>query len=411
LSGLRLGAYRSVLRSPGAPRLVAAALVGRLPQGMLPLAVLLTVQAATGSFAAAGAVVAAYMVTAGLAAPVQGRLVDRLGQTAVLVPCTVVFATGFTAVAAGAAAGLPPGALAGLAALGGLGNPPLAPCLRALWAAMPDRDALLERAYALDSTLQELIFITGPLLVSLFLAVRSPTAALVAAAALSVAGTLLFATAPASRRWRGEPRARHWAGALRAPGIRTVVGLAPLIAGSIGVVEVAVAAFAERRGQPGAAGVLLAMWSVGSMAGGLWYGTRAWAGPVEQRYPRLLLAVALGYVPPLLVAAVWQMGVVLLAAGACIAPLLACGYLLVDRLAPAGTVTEAFTWMQTGFLAGLSGGAAAGGLLIDRLGVRAALAAAVAVALAGAAAARARRPTLRAGRPAHRRSAEVVMHG
>lgn len=401
---MSLTAYRAVLRAPGAPRLVVAALVGRMPQGMLPLAILLTVEAATGSYAAAGAVVAGYLAAAALVAPVHGRLVDRFGQTAVLVPCTFVFAAGFTAVALAAAAGLPPLALVALAALGGLGNPPLAACLRALWAALL-RGPELERAYALDSTVQELIFISGPLVVGAFLAVAQPAAALVAAAALSVTGTLTFATARASRGWRGGERARHWAGPLRAAGIRTVVALAPLVGITIGMAEVSIPAFAEQRGQPGAAGFLLALWSLGSMAGGLWYGTRIWGGAVERRYAWLLLAVAAGFVPPALVADVWQMGVVLPLAGACIAPLLACGYLLVDRLAPAGTVTEAFTWMLTGFLSGLSGGAAAGGVLIDLFGVRPAFAGAAGVVAAAALVARLRRSTLRAPLPVAARPA------
>jgi hypothetical protein len=228
--------------------------------------------------------------------------------------------------------------------------------------------------------------------VGLCVTLVAPAAALVLSAALTLTGTLAFATSPLSRSWRAEARARDWAGAMRSPGLRTVVGVGALLGVAVGGTEVSVAAVAERAGATGAAGVLLALWSLGSLAGGLLYGGRRLHSPLERRYLRLLAALALGCVPAALAgglplappAALAAMGAALVVAGVAIAPLLVCHYLLVERLAPAGTVTEAFNWALSGFLGGLAGGAALAGAVIEAAGVGPALAAApAAVALAG----------------------------
>src|SRR5690242_19048053 len=81
-----LSTYRSVLSIAGMPRLFSSAVLGRLPQGMSSLAILLLVREATHSFAAAGAAVGANALACAALAPVQGRLIDRYGRSRVLVP-------------------------------------------------------------------------------------------------------------------------------------------------------------------------------------------------------------------------------------------------------------------------------------------------------------------------------------
>ena len=147
---------------------------------------------------------------------------------------------------------------------------------------------------------------------------------------------------------------------------------------AFGLLQVAIAAFAARNGAPGAAGVLLATWTSGSLAGGLIAGGREWAMPVERRYVVLLLLLAGAFALLLLPTTNLQMAAFIVLAGLPIAPWLSCTYLLVDRLTPPGTVTEAFTWILTGFLSGQSIGASLAGTLIDASGPRMALLAATA---------------------------------
>jgi hypothetical protein len=351
---------------------------------MVGLATVLTVRAATGSYALAGAVAGTYAVANSLIAPVHGRLIDRFGQARVLLPCAGVLAVALTGLAAGATLGAPVGLLGACAVLAGLTMPPLSAAGRTLWGLLLGRGDALQAAYALEATAQELVFMLGPLVVALCVTVVAPAAALVLAAALTVSGTIAFATSRLSRSWRPVAGSSGWAGPMRSAGLRTVVGVGVLLGVTVGLVEVSVAAFSQQAGATGAAGVLLALWSAGSMGGGLWYGGRRFRSALERRYLVLAALVMAGLVPAAVVGALAMapvaglaaMGLALVLAGAAIAPMLTCHLLLVDRLAPSGTVTEAFNWALAGFLAGFAAGTATGGALIDGIGVGWALAAA-----------------------------------
>ena len=63
---------------------------------------------------------------------------------------------------------------------------------------------------------------------------------------------------------------------------------------------------------------------------------------------------------------------VLFVAGSAIAPTCASVYAMVERLAPEGTVTEAFAWLATALSVGTATGAAAGGVLVEQGGPAAA---------------------------------------
>ena len=129
---MRLRIYLDVLRTPFVTRLLSSAVVGRMPTAMAGLALVLLVREAGGSYAVAGLVAGTYSVALALTSPLLGRLVDRVGQTRVLVGCAVASALGFGALAA-AGGHVPPVALAGLAALAGASIPPVGACMRALW--------------------------------------------------------------------------------------------------------------------------------------------------------------------------------------------------------------------------------------------------------------------------------------
>jgi MFS family permease len=350
------------------------------------------VHSATGSYAHAGSAAGVFAIATALASPLLGRIIDRVGQTWVLSLCGSVFAAAFATLVLAAQHVEDMTLALGCVAVAGLANPPLAPSMRTLWSARVDGSAL-QTAYALESTMQEVIFITGPLLVALLVTTISPAAAVLAAAGLAFVGTVSFATSPASRAWRGQPRAQDWAGPLRDHGIRTLVAVMVLLAVAFGLLQVAIAAFAAGNGAPGTAGVLLATWTSGSLAGGLVAGGREWAAPVERRYVGLLLLLAGAFALLLLPRTNPQMGALIVLAGLPIAPWLSCTYLLVDRLTPTGTVTEAFTWVLTGFLSGQSVGASLAGMLIDASSPRMALLAATASLTLAAVVALTRWPT------------------
>jgi MFS family permease len=392
---MRLRVYLDVLRTPSVSRLLGSAVVGRMPTAMAGLAIVLLVREAGASYAVAGLVAGAYSIALALTSPLLGRLVDRVGQTRVLVGCAGASALSFGALAA-AGRSASPAVLAALAALAGASSPPVAACMRALWSKLLGHGGQLQAAFAVESTVQELIFVVGPPLVALLAAVFSPAAAVLGTGALLLVGVGVFAATPASRAWRGRRRAADWAGPLRSPGIRAVMASIVLLAGAFGTVEVTVVADAEQLGSRTLAGPLLALWAAGSMVGGLSFGNRASDRGPEQRMIGLLLLVVAGIALLAVAGGLVQLSAGMVLAGLGIAPAIACLYLLVDRLAPAGTVTEAFTWVTTAFATGFAGGNALGGTLVQRVGIDAAFLIAAGGVAAAALLARLRRHALAA---------------
>lgn len=373
---MALNAYGRLLQPPGTARLTAMMLLARIPIGIFGLAIILLVREHSGSFADAGAASAAWAIGAGLVAPVQGRLVDRFGQPAVLIPSTLVNAAAIVGVVIVAESDGALWLLCVLAALGGAAMPPIGACMRSVWADVFADDAgARNTAYSFDSVVAEVFFVAGPLLTTALAALGSPSLALLVGTALSVVGTLGFATGELARRWRSEhDGARPRAGALSARGMRTLMIATVPTGTSFGVLEVAMPAFAVKEGEDAAiAGILLSAMAIGSIAGGLWYGARNWTSEVVPRYLWLHVAFTLLLLPMLVAGSIVQMTVAMVLAGLFLAPTAAAGYLLIDRITPPGTTTEATTWAMTSNVAGAALGAALGGVVIQHADVTLAL--------------------------------------
>jgi hypothetical protein len=362
-----LSGYRRFLRAPGVARLFASMLVGRLPLGMLTLAIVLRITQDGGSYRLAGAVTAAYAIGIGLTAPALSRLIDRRGQTVVLVPCAVAMLAA-TVLLAALPADSAPLELMLAGALLGTTLPPLSSTSRTMWPNVIDDPLALESAYAADATFQELIFILGPLLVVAVNAVAGTAAAIIGAGVIGCGGTLVFATSRVSRSWRPPVHAGRRNKALHSPGVRVlVVTMFALIAG-FAAVEVALIAAARQAGASGASGILLAVWSVGSMLAGFVYGSRSWPGTAPARVVVLLTATA---VLILLLAPQHNLiviGAIVALSGAGGAPALSAIYRTAQHVALPGVVTESYAWLSVGTLVGTAVGAAAAGNVITAHG-------------------------------------------
>ena len=366
--------YRALFSVPGFSRLLVSSVLGRLPSGMFSLAILLFVHGRTGSFLAAGLAVGAFALAGALVGPLLGAFVDRAGQTRVLLGAAAAQGTLLVVLVLTAQAGAAAAAIVAMAALAGAAQPPIAGCIRALWSVLAADGETLETAYALDATTQEVIWTLGPLLVGATVVLVSPAAAVLLCAAITVCGTAFFATSKLSSEWRGDTRERSRASALASPGLRALLGTVALAGVVIGAVEVGLPALALQQGARWSAGVLLALFSIGSMVGGLLYSATSWRRPIGLRYIALLLAMAVGVAP--LIAAHSLAAAFLLSAlaGLGVAPMLSCQFSLVGALACAGTATEAFTWHRGATIAGMAAGSTLGGSLIDAHGARAAFA-------------------------------------
>jgi MFS family permease len=357
-----------ILRNRPARGLLATATLALLPQATLSIALLVHAARLTGSVAAAGLVSGAYALALGLGGPAAGRIADRRGQTGVLAASTAAAIGVLVAVAL-----LPRGAsialLAALAAALGAATPPVAACLRAALPAALSDPAELRIAVAFQATLAELAWIAGPPFVLGIAAVVSTRAALLTAAGGVLAGTVAFARQPASRRWRPcADVARPRGGAMRAPGMRTLVAVLLAVGVVFGAVEVGIAT-----GQGAGAGPLLGLWGAGSLLGGA-LATRLGGGArTPSGLAGVLTALTLGHLALAFTSgSAIALGLVLMVAGAAIAPTYAAVYAMVDDVAPDRTLTEASAWLATAVAVGAALGSASAGVVIEHAGPSAA---------------------------------------
>ena len=397
-------AYGRILRSPDMAPLFAWTVLARLPIGINGLATVLFLQHETGSFGVAGAVTGAEALGAGLGAPIAARLVDRFGKGVLLV-FAVAHAAALGALVALGYANAPAAALLAAGLLLGIALPPVSSVMRAMYPRLLREPALIQGAFALDSVLTETIFIAGPLITGILVVVLEPAAALAVSAVAVTTGTAMFLAAlPANERHtppRGDDAAAtSRLGALRSPGLRSLIASMLPVGFALGALEVAIPAFAAHEGRPELAGVLVAIWSLGSAAGGLVYGARPRESSLGAVHMRMALVLPLSMIPIVFAVSPISMAILVIPAGLFIAPLLASRNELAGHVAPPGAETEALTWPLTAMVAGVALGAGVAGILVDQIGWRAPVVVGVAAAAIGAAIAVARRRTLDEREPA-----------
>jgi MFS family permease len=387
--------YARVLRAPSVMSMLGAAVLARMPFGILGLALVLFIREKTGSFAIAGAVSGAYALAAGASSPVLGRLFDRVGPTRVLVPAGSACGVSLVGLVLLGVAHAPAGVLVASAALSGALTPPISPALRVLLRdVLEDEEGLLMVSYALDAILLELVFVLGPLLAAAIISVASPAAAVLAGVACITTGTLWFGLLAPAKRWRGEERDRHPAGALASRGMRTLLFATLPLGVCLGALEVTMPAFGREQGSGAIAGVALSFVSLGSVAGGVLYGSRASGRDPLRDWLVFMFALPAGFA--LLAAAHSTLALLLLApvAGFALAPLTTVENALVPSVAPDGTLAESFTWVITATVIGVSVGSTLAGAIVEAGGWRWAQVATGAIGLLGAVIAVARRQTL-----------------
>ncbi len=392
--------YGALVRIPGARVPLVFSALGSMPIGMFGLGILLLAYDTSGSFATAGRVAGAFSLANAVGALIQGRLMDRHGQTWVLRVAAAGHLPALIALVIAAQAGASAWVLAIFALLGGFTLPQLPAAMRSLWNGLVDDPEQRATAYALVAVMFEVAVVTAPVLVAGIVAAASPDVAVIVAAAVGTASALAFTATPVSRRWRGERHDVGWLGPLVAPGMRTVFFVLAVFGTAVGIVQVAVPAFAAERGSAATGGVLLAALSAGSLAGGLAYGARTWPGRPQARMPVLMAILGAGFA--LLAVADTEVGlaILLVACGLLFAPTTVVGSTLLDTVAPAGTVTEAFAAMVMGIVAGTAVGNALGGAIVEASSYDAAVLVAGATAVAGSGLALARRRSVSPRGPA-----------
>ncbi|MFJ1732238.1 MFS transporter [Streptomyces sp. NPDC088254] len=361
--------YGSLLRTRGAWTFLLPGFAARQPFAMLTLSIVLLVQHTTGSYGAAGAAAAVTGVSMALFAPYSGRLADRHGQRAVLVPGVILHAVAALTLTALALADAPLWALFAAAVPTGASVPQVGPMVRARWGVKLKGSPLMSTAAAFESVTDELTFVVGPLLATALCTAVNPAAGLVTEASLTLVGGLLFAAQKSTQPSvadGGHARVKH-ASALSVPGVRVLIATFLGIGSVFGGMQVSLAAYSESIGEPGLNGVLYGTFAAGNMLSGLVCGAIAWKAAPQHRLVVAYTALALT------ASGLWAAHSVLVLAGLgllvgmCIAPALITGYTLVDGLVPAGARTEAFTWLTGAVALGQAAAVTVAGQLEDRL--------------------------------------------
>jgi len=366
-----LAKYSEFVRQPDVARLLAVAVVTRMPVGMVGFSMLMFLRASLGNFALAGTAVGANFIALAVAAPIMGRIIDRHGPRRLLWVTGIVQPLAFLTILASVKLGLPFAFVVASAACAGAFAPPITTLTRAVWRQRFEREEDRRTAFALDAVTIEINFTAGPAIMAAILATAGATAAFSVAIAAAILAIFLFTMSPALRYFRRETGARrHLLGPLTEPRLWIVFGATFGLTIAVGFLEVGYPAYATALGFPAVGGLLLGISSLGSAVGGAAYGGLHFKAPVERQFAA---AMALMVVPlPLhaVVSPTALFAVVAFLAGALIAPSIAAQSTLVSRLAPSHYAAEAFTWSSTFIVSGLGAGMAIGGLIVERAGVR-----------------------------------------
>ena len=355
-----MSTYGTLLRTPGVARIIAAQLTARLPNGMLSLAYLLRVQYVTHSYGEAGLVLAATSVGQAISGPLTSRWMGRWGMRPVLILTTLVCAATVFSIAF---LNLNVVAYMSIGFVGGLSTPPVQPAVRTIYPKMVN-SAGLTRLFALDASAQEIIWVAGPVIITFVSIQVSTVLGVVIVGFFLLGGGLWFVLSPEVGKVR-IPRSRRSLGTVlnKKPVILAlVVGM--LLIGACAATEASVVSVFGRGGPQ--AGVVLAIWSIGSLVGGLALG-HVPVGPWALARRMVLVAVGIG-LATLASGNFWTLSIALLVAGVGIAPALGVMSAIVASSVRFSETAEAYGWVGTGQLIGSAAGSAVAGFFIDSHG-------------------------------------------
>ena len=364
--------YRAFLKLPDIPLMIATAWLSRLPVGMNALAILLFEREALGNFKIAGSIVGTFFVAMAIAAPIFGRLVDRIGPRFPLIVTGIMHPLLLTALYVATVQGANVTVLLVFAAACGFLAPPVTILARTTWRHRFSDDHNRKMAYSIDSIMIELNFTIGPLLVAAIIAASNARVALIVLIAMSALAVLIYFASPYPKYWKREaPTERHLIGPLTDWRLLALFSLTFGLTFCFGLMEVGYPAYATALGWVAFGGILLALYAVGSAVGGFFYGALHLPISLERQFT---ISLALMAIPPFLHVAIDQnvlFAIIAFLAGIFIAPALTAQTLLVTKIAPAKYATEAFTWSSTFIVTGLGVGMAIGGAIAETYHVKA----------------------------------------
>ena len=361
--------YREIFRAPGTIGFSAAGFVARLPLSMVTIGIVTMLSQARGEYWLAGVVAATVALSNALIAPQISRLVDRHGQSKVLIPATLATIVALIGLMLATRLNAPIWVLFLFAGLAGL-EPSMMAMVRARWTEIYRDTPHLRTAFAFESVVDEMVFMVGPVLAIGLSVIWFPEAGPLAATILLAVGMALFVAQRATEPPVHPQGADSSGSAIRLVPVQIIALLMVALGAVFGTAEVTAVAFAEAQGNKAAASLALAAYAAGSFITGLVFGALRLRLALTTQ---LLLAIGLAAattLPLLIVSSLWMLGIVLFIAGASISPTVIVAMALVERHAPPSKLTEGITWVMTGMGVGMALGSALSGWLIDVYGAR-----------------------------------------
>jgi predicted MFS family arabinose efflux permease len=353
-----------VLLTPGGVFQALAGLAAQLTQGAAAIGIVLVVRQHIGSVALAGAVAGALGIAAGLARPVQGRLMDRHSIATVMTICGLVHPAALAGIVGVSLAHGPGVLLIVLGILAGLALAPVSTAMRVVWGeAVGDSDRTA--AYSMVYLTQELALLVGPLVFAAAIAASSAAAGLVLVAVLSGIGTIAYAISVRSVDRSDAVRTGRRESPLKSGAMRLLLLVTIGLGGVVGGIEVGVPTLATAHGTPAVAGILIAVMSVGGIIGAAVYGARPWRADPAVRLLPLMVVITAAIGVTIATGNLAAVGLCLLIFGAAVNPALTTLSLLIDRATAASAAAEAFGWMSMGLAGGTGVAAAIAGLLVQ----------------------------------------------
>ncbi len=366
-----LGPYGPLLRVQGAFSFSSLGFVARMPISMTGLGAVLLVSAETGRYGIAGITAGVLSLSFALVSPLVARLVDRFGQASVLRPAVLVYAAAGVGFVVVVEAGAPIWTWLVLAALTGASGPNIGSMVRARWAGVLEDPVQRQTAFAFESVVDEVVFVTGPPLVTFLATVVSPPVGFLTAVILGLVGGLglstLTSTQPEVAKTTTGPRAPR---GLLEPGL-VAVALTYVAVGTVfGAMDVVVVAYADEVGRIELSGLVLAVYAAGSLVAGLVYGAISWKRGLAGRFVITCCAFGVAGLGFLLVDSLLVLAGLAFLAGVTIAPVLVSGMSLVESRIPRASLTEGLAWVTAALTFGVTLGASIGGSAVDRIGAQ-----------------------------------------
>jgi MFS family permease len=349
---------------------------------MVGLGSVLLVASRTGSYGLGGAVAAVGAVTTALAGPVIGRLADTVGQRRVLLPVVAVFVASGLVFLAAVHRRWPHWTLFIAAGAAGACIPPVSSMIRVRWTHLLRGSTRLPAALAMESVVDEFVFIVGPVLVTFLSTAGHATTGVVTAFTLAAVGSVLFAAQTRTEPPPGGHESRRGPSAIRTPGLRVLFVVGAAVGTVLGTLEIALVAYADHAGHRGLSGVLIAGLAVGSMVSGVGWGTVSWRLPLRLRLAGVLTLLTLLSVPLVVIGSIWLLIPFVVLTGVTVSPSLISSFTLAELIVPRAAVTEAFTWIGTALGLGVAVGASVAGKVVDAAGANASFLVATAAAAA-----------------------------